>query len=181
MNICVYCASSASVAEKFVTDAQVLGRYLAEHGHTLVYGGATGGLMSAVSEAVSAAGGEIIGVVPELIVEKGRKSTLPMQLFVVGDMNERKEMMKEYADAFVVLAGGIGTYDELFDTLASGMVGYHDKPLALVNTDNFYEGILQQIRRMTVESLGYISRTAGFKVCKNIDECTAWIEGLIDN
>ena len=159
MNICVFCASSDGVSEAFKEEARVIGRFIATGGHTLVYGGATGGLMDAVAETVAEQQGEIIGVVPELIVEKGRRSTLPMQLFEVADMSERKEMMKELADVFVVLPGGFGTYDELFDVLASGMVGYHDKPLALVNTDDFYAGIKQQIRRMTTENVGYVSRT----------------------
>lgn len=178
MNICVFCASSPSVGRRFDEEARTIGRFIAENGHTLVYGGATGGLMDTVAEAAHACGGEIIGVVPELIVENGRKSGLPTQLFVVGDMSERKELMKEYADAFVVLAGGIGTYDELFDVLASGMVGYHDKPLALVNTDNFYEGILTQFGRMAAEKLGDTARTAGFRVCASADECAAWLRTL---
>ena len=175
MNICVFCASSDGVSEAFKEEARVIGRFIATGGHTLVYGGATGGLMDAVAETVAEQQGEIIGVVPELIVEKGRRSTLPMQLFEVADMSERKEMMKELADVFVVLPGGFGTYDELFDVLASGMVGYHDKPLALVNTDDFYAGIKQQIRRMTTENVGYVSRTSGFFVHNSAAETIAWL------
>ncbi len=169
MNICVFCASSDSARDFFKDEARVVGRYIAENGHTLVYGGATGGLMQAVAETVSEKGGEIIGVIPEMIVAKGRKSDLPTQLFEVADMSERKELLKEYSDVFVVLAGGFGTYDELFDVLASGMVGYHDKPTILVNSDDFYDGILRQIRRMTDENVGYVSRTSGFYVCQSAE------------
>lgn len=170
MNICVFCASSNEVGEVFRNEARELGHFIADHGHTLVYGGATGGLMDAVAEAAHEHNGEIIGVVPDLIVEKGRKSDLPTQMFVVGDMSERKELMKEYADVFVVLAGGFGTYDELFDVVASGMVGYHDKPIYLVNTDNFYAGIKLQIERMVAEKVGYLSRVSNFHIVDTIAE-----------
>ncbi len=178
MNICVFCASNRPLGRRFEDEAHLLGQFIAENGHTLVYGGATGGLMDVVAEAAHAAGGEIIGVVPERIVAMGRKSNLPTQLFVVGDMSERKELMKEYADVFVVLPGGIGTYDELFDVLASGMVGYHDKPLVVVNTDNFYDGILTQLERMTCDRLGDMARTAGFRVCGSAADCIAWLRTI---
>ena len=108
MNICVYCSSSDQVCDEFKQLATELGKWMANSGHTLVYGGATGGLMGAVAEGVAAAGGDIVGIIPECIVDKGRKSDLPTELFVVGDMAERKTMMKEYADVFVVFPGGFG-------------------------------------------------------------------------
>ena len=108
MNICVYCSSSDQVCDEFKQLATELGKWMANSGHTLVYGGATGGLMGAVAEGAAAAGGDIVGIIPECIVDKGRKSDLPTELFVVGDMAERKTMMKEYADVFVVFPGGFG-------------------------------------------------------------------------
>lgn len=178
MNICVFCASNRAIGRRFDEEARLLGKFIAESGHTLVYGGATGGLMDALAEAARTAGGKIIGVVPKRIVAMGRKSDLPTQLFVVDDMSERKELMKKYADVFVVLPGGLGTYDELFDALVSGMVGYHSKPLMLVNTDNFYNGILTQLDRMTADRLGEMSRTAGFRVCDSAAACIAWLRTL---
>lgn len=175
MNIGVFCAASDGVSEAFKQEARIIGLFIAAGGHTLVYGGATGGLMTAVAETVAKLQGDIIGVVPELIVEKGRKSPLPMQLFEVADMSERKEMMKELSDVFVVLPGGFGTYDEMFDVLASGMVGYHDKPLVVINTDDFYAGIKQQIRRMTDDNLGCVEHTAGFRIYDTADEAVAWL------
>ena len=119
MNICVYCSSSDLVCDEFKQLATEFGKWMAKSGHTLVYGGATGGLMGAVAEAVANVEGDIVGIIPECIVEKGRKSDLPTELFVVGDMAERKTMLKEYADLFVVFPGGFGTLDELFDTISS--------------------------------------------------------------
>ena len=94
MNICVYCSSSDQVRDEFKQQATEFGRWLADNGHTLVYGGATGGLMSAVAQGAADASGDIIGIIPECIIEKGRKSDLPTELFVVGDMEARKTMRK---------------------------------------------------------------------------------------
>ena len=117
MNICVYCSSSDQVRDEFKQQATEFGNWLADKGHTLVYGGATGGLMSAVAQGASNAGGDIVGIIPDCIIEKGRKSDLPTELFIVGDMAERKSMMREYSDVFVVFPGGFGTLGEVFDHL----------------------------------------------------------------
>ena len=155
MNICVYCSSSDQVRDEFKQQATEFGKWLADKNHTLVYGGATGGLMSAVAQGASDAGGDIVGIIPDCIIEKGRKSDLPTELFIVGDMAERKSMMKEYSDVFVVFPGGFGTLDEMFDTISSCMVGEHDKPTILYNPDNFWSGLLLQLTKIKEEGLGY--------------------------
>ena len=171
MNICVYCSSSDQVRDEFKQLATEFGKWMAQKGHTLVYGGATGGLMSAVAEGAANVSGDIIGIIPECIIEKGRKSDLPTELFVVGDMAERKTMMKEYADVFVVLPGGFGTLDEMFDTISSCMVGEHDKPTILFNPDNFWEGLLLQFDKILKEGLGYkFTRNGNLKVVGTLDE-----------
>ena len=173
MNVCVYCSSSNQVCDEYKQQATKLGKWLAENGHTLVYGGATGGLMSAVAQGSADSDGDIVGIIPECIIEKGRKSDLPTELFVVGDMAERKTMMKEYADVFVVLPGGFGTLDEMFDTISSCLVGEHDKPTILYNPNNFWEGLLMQIERIMQEGMGYkIQRNANFSVVTTLDELT---------
>ena len=171
MNICVYCSSSDQVRDEFKQQATEFGKWMAQKGHTLVYGGATGGLMSAVAEGAANVSGDIIGIIPECIIEKGRKSDMPTELFVVGDMAERKTMMKEYADVFVVLPGGFGTLDEMFDTISSCMVGEHDKPTILFNPDNFWEGLLSQFDKILKEGLGYkFTRNGNLKVVGTLDE-----------
>lgn len=171
MNICVYCSSSDLVCDEFKQLATEFGKWMAKSGHTLVYGGATGGLMGAVAEAVANVEGDIVGIIPECIVEKGRKSDLPTELFVVGDMAERKTMMKEYADVFVVFPGGFGTLDEMFDTISSCMVGEHDKQTILFNPDNFWMGLLLQLDKILKEGLGYkFTRNGNFKVVDTLEE-----------
>jgi len=171
MNICVYCSSSDQVRDEFKQQATEFGKWLADKNHTLVYGGATGGLMSAVAQGASNAGGDIVGIIPDCIIEKGRKSDLPTELFIVGDMAERKSMMKEYSDVFVVFPGGFGTLDEMFDTISSCMVGEHDKTTILFNPDNFWMGLLLQLDKILKEGLGYkVSRNGNLKVVDTLEE-----------
>ncbi|MDR1591422.1 MAG: TIGR00730 family Rossman fold protein [Prevotellaceae bacterium] len=158
MTICVFCASNDQVSDLFRSEARAIGRFIAEEGHTLVYGGATGGLMDVVAKTVMELQGNVIGVVPTLIVEKGRKSDNLSQLIEVNSLSERKELMKKLSDLFVVLPGGFGTFDELFDTVASGMLGYHNGTTLVVNTDNYFAGTLAQIDRMEQEHIGYNAR-----------------------
>ena len=181
MNICVYCSSSDQVCDEFKQLATDFGKWMAMNGHALVYGGATGGLMSAVAEGAASAEGDIVGIIPECIVEKGRKSDLPTELFVVGDMAERKTMMKEYADVFVIFPGGFGTLDEMFDTISSCMVGEHDKQTILFNPDSFWTGLLLQFDKILKEGLGYkFTRNGNLKVVDTLDELKEAI-GEIDN
>ena len=127
--------------------------------------------MTSVAEGAASEKGDIVGIIPECIVEKGRKSDLPTELFVVGDMAERKTMMKEYADVFVVLPGGFGTLDEMFDTVSSCMVGEHDKPTILFNSENFWMGLLFQLERIRKDGLGYkFTRNGNLRVVDSLDE-----------
>lgn len=170
MNICIFCASSNTVSEQLRAIATKMGQYIAENQHTLVYGGANGGLMTDVAQAVRNNNGEVIGVISQAIIDMGRTSDLPTELLKVDTMATRKQLMKEMADVIVVLPGGIGTYDEFFDAISSAAVGEHDTPTILMNVDNFYEGILLQIKRMTVENLGYKSDKMGLHVCNSLEE-----------
>jgi uncharacterized protein (TIGR00730 family) len=162
----------------FKKEAAVLGQYIADECHTLVYGGSIGGLMDSVAHAVKDGGGEIIGIIPELIAEKGRESDLPDQLFSVSDMSERKDLMKEYADVFVVLPGGYGTIDEMFDAISCNIVGYIDKPIVMVNTENYWEGILMQIKRMELEHIAQEKTNSGVIIADNADEAVEILKKL---
>ena len=118
-----------------------LGRWLGEHGHTLVYGGATGGLMTRVSDAAKAAGAHVVGVIPPRIKAAGRLATNCDELIEVANMAERKQRMREAADCFICLPGSYGTLDEMMDVLASGTVGEHRKPLYVLNYRGFYDDL----------------------------------------
>lgn len=125
-----------------------LGAWIAAEGHTLVYGGATGGLMTRVSDAVKTAGGKVVGVIPRRIIAAKRMANNCDALYVVANMSARKQMMRTVADCFVCLPGSYGTLDEMLDVIASGTVGEHNKPIFVLNHEGFYEGLKQQAEHM---------------------------------
>ena len=148
MRIAVYCSAKDIIPEEYLQLGDALGRWIAEHGHTLVYGGATGGLMSRTSNAAAAAGGEVIGIVPQRIIAAGRLAANCTTLYTVSSMSERKQLMRDVADCFVCLPGSYGTLDEMYDVIASGTVGEHHKPIYILNYCGFYEGLREEAECM---------------------------------
>ena len=200
MRICVYCSSSDGVNPSFKRLASDFGKWLATEGHTLVYGGATGGLMTAVAESAFSNGGQVIGVIPPSVEKKGRKAPWPItfyevsdlgerkkvmkeyaDLFVtfyeVSDLGERKKVMKEYADLFVVLPGSFGTMDEMLDTMVAGILGEHNKPMIIVNVDGFFNHFLMLVERMKKD--GMLSDCVySYYVADNLQECISLIKNI---
>lgn len=148
MKVAVYCSAKNRIPEAYLALGDVLGKWIAEAGHTLVYGGATGGLMTRVSNAAKAAGGIVEGVIPQRIIQAKRMADNCDVLYTVANMNERKQKMKELADCFVCLPGSYGTLDEMMDVVASGTVDEHRKPIFVLNYQGFYEGLKLQIEHM---------------------------------
>ena len=129
--------------------ARTVGRLLAKHGIELVYGGANVGLMGAVANACLEQGGRVIGVIPQMLVDKEVAHAGLTDLRVVGSMHERKFVMAELADAFIALPGGFGTWEELFEMLTWAQLGIHRKPCAVLNVNGYYDPLL----RMADEAL----------------------------
>ena len=125
-----------------------LGRWIGKSGHTLVYGGATGGLMTRVSDAAKAAGAHVVGVVPSRIIASGRKAANCDYLIEVNNMSERKQRMRDEADVIVCLPGSYGTLDEMMDATSSAIVGEHHKQTYVLNYKGFYEPLKAQIELM---------------------------------
>lgn len=148
MRIAVYCSAKDIIPEEFLLLGDELGKWIAKRGHTLVYGGATGGLMSRTSNAAANAGGEVIGVVPQRIIAAGRLADNCSTLHIVSSMAERKQMMRDVADCFVCLPGSYGTLDEMYDVIASGTVGEHHKPIYILNYQGFYDSIRKEAEHM---------------------------------
>jgi uncharacterized protein (TIGR00730 family) len=140
--VCVFCASAAGASPVYLEAAKELGRRTAERGHGLVYGGATVGAMGAVADAALAAGGDVVGVIPEVIQEREIDHKGLTELYVVGTMHERKALLAERADAFVALPGGYGTLDEFIEIVTWAQLKIHAKPCVLVNVGGFYDGML---------------------------------------
>ena len=151
----VYCASAIGNDAAFRADAEALGREIAAAGMGLVYGGAIRGLMGAVADAALAAGGEVIGVLPEAL--KGREIAHNgiTRLEMVNTMHERKARISELSDALIALPGGYGTLDELLEAVTWAQIGIHRKPCVLVNTRNYWDGLLAFID--TAVECGFIS------------------------
>jgi len=148
MKIAVYCSAKDSIPEEYLALGDALGACIGEQGHALVYGGATGGLMSRTSNAAKAHGAHVIGVIPPRIVAAGRLAENCDEMIHVADMAERKLRMREQADCFVCLPGSYGTLDEMMDVVSSAIVGEHRKPLFVLNYKAFYEPLRQQIEHM---------------------------------
>jgi uncharacterized protein (TIGR00730 family) len=148
MRVAVYCSAKDRIPEEYLALGDALGKWIAQAGHTLVYGGATGGLMTRVSNAAKAAGGRVEGVIPQRIIEAKRMADNCDELYIVANMSERKQKMREIADCFVCLPGSYGTMDEMMDVVASGTVGEHRKPIFVVNYKGFYEGLQQLAQHM---------------------------------
>ena len=154
--LAVYCGSSMGTDPAFAETAGTLGRAMAARGIGLVYGGGRLGLMGVVADAVMEAGGEAHGVIPQALVDLEVAHTGLTELHFVANMHERKAKMTDLADAFLALPGGIGTLDELFEAWSWNALGYHKKPLCLLNVDGYWEGLIEFIDHAT-ES-GFMSR-----------------------
>jgi uncharacterized protein (TIGR00730 family) len=141
-SVCVYCGSKPGASPDFAATAQAVGRWIGTRGGQLVYGGGKNGLMGIVADATMEAGGRVVGVIPKALVEKEWANHDCSELHVVDTMHERKRLMAEHADAFIALPGGIGTFEEFFEVWTWRQLGYHDKPVGLLNLDGYYDGLI---------------------------------------
>ena len=142
MRICVFCGSSVGQSRAFADAAEALGRCLAEHRIQLVYGGASVGLMGVLADTVLASRGEVVGVIPKALAEKEVSHGHLTELYVVGSMHERKALMAELSEAFIALPGGFGTIEELCEIITWGQLGFHRKPIGLLNVDGYFDSLL---------------------------------------
>ncbi|MFA5851824.1 MAG: TIGR00730 family Rossman fold protein [Spirochaetales bacterium] len=149
-SICVFCGSSEGASPLYGRIAADLGTLIARRGITLVYGGGNVGTMGILAEAAMKIGGKVIGIIPVRLYEMVEHMELS-ELLIVKDMHERKALMQEKADAFIALPGGIGTMEELFEVWAWRYIGYHSKPVGLLNAGGFYDDLLKLLSRMTSE------------------------------
>jgi uncharacterized protein (TIGR00730 family) len=147
-NICVYCGSTSGVDPHFISAARHFGRALAERGYQLVFGGVGLGLMGAVADGALSAGGRVIGIIPKPLLAMEVAHSHLTELHVVEDMHERKRMMAERADAFVVMPGGCGTMDEFFEIFTWSQLGFNEKPIAILNGNGYYDPLFAFMRSM---------------------------------
>ena len=146
-SLCVFCGSSSGNRPAYASLAAAAGALIARRGLTLVYGGGRVGLMGALADAALAAGGRVVGVIPQMLIDREVGHAGLSQLHVVRTMSERKLLMGDLADGFLALPGGIGTMDELFEAWTWTQLGLHRKPCALLNQDGYYDPLLAFLDR----------------------------------
>lgn len=149
--VLVFCGSSPGARPEYTAAGAELGRLLAERRLAVVYGGASVGVMAAVADAALEQGGEVIGVIPRLLLDREIAHTGLSDLRIVETMHERKELMADLSDAVIALPGGIGTMDELFEMFTWSQLGLHRKPIGLLNVADYWDGLLTFLAHMVDE------------------------------
>lgn len=149
-NICVFCSAN-DVAEMYVKSAQEFAYMLAVNGYNLVWGGSDTGIMKVVADSVKSNSRKIIGISMELLKSSAKKDA--DEMIVAKDLRERKRLLLQYADAFVVLVGGTGTLDEVSEVIELKKLGLHTKPIIFLNTEKFYDGLKIQLQKMKSEGM----------------------------
>ena len=151
--ICVYCGSSSKAKPVYFEAAHALGTALAKRGWSLIYGGASCGLMGAVADAALAAGGKVVGVLPDFMEDRELAHTNLTELHIVSSMHERKAKMAQLAEGFIALPGGFGTLDEMFEMLTWAQINAHQKPCGFLNVSGFYDPLFTFLDHVTAEGL----------------------------
>ena len=179
-SVCVYCGARAGQDQAFAAAAADLGRVLADSGRSLVYGGGNVGLMGITADAALARGGRVIGVIPKHLLEVELGHQALTDLHVTANMHERKAKMAELADAFVVLPGGIGTLDETLEILTWRQLGLHDKPVVLLNVDDYWRPFLNLLDRIVEKGFASDSLYDLYHVLPGPAGLPAYLDGLPD-
>jgi len=190
-SVTVYCSSSNAVAEAYYEAGAQVGEALAKNGWALVYGGNSVGLMKTVATAVRLHGGKVVGITPQLMVDKGIHDALADELVVTNDMRDRKALMEQRGDAFLTLPGGLGTFEEIFEIIVGKQLGYHDKAIVLLNTNGYFTPLLQMIEhgieqkfiKPRTRGLYFVARTVAeavehFKVYRPVPMADKWTEDV---
>lgn len=175
-NICVYCSSYNDLEECYYQEARTLGRLIAENKYGLVYGGGNVGLMGVLARTVHENNGFVYGVIPWALKNReGIAYDVADELVVTETMRERKAIMYEQSQAFITLPGGLGTLEELMETLTLRQLGYHDHPIIIVNTNKFYDPLLSLFEHFNAEGVVRSSYKSLFQVVDSAEEAITWL------
>ena len=178
-SVCVYCGSNAGSRPVYAERAAELGKRLAADGLAVVYGGGNVGLMGIVADAALAAGGDVIGVIPDQLVGWEVAHRGVTRLEVVANMHERKARMFDLSDAFVALPGGFGTMDEMFEMLTWRQLGLGDKPCAFLDVDGFYAPLVAMMDRMVAERFLHADQRRDLWHGEDIGAMLAWMHAYV--
>ena len=176
MKICIFCSANKQIDPEFFTMTEELGKWAAENGHTIVYGGVNQGLMECVGKAMKEAGGHTIGVVPMIVEKTGRLSDYVDVEIPCDNLTDRKQLMMDQSDVFIALPGGIGTIDEVFTVAASATIGYHDKKVILYNMKGFWDEMIAMLDGLQVKGMIRGDWRQYIKTAESIEEISRVIE-----
>ena len=178
MRICVFGAASDKIDAKYIQTVEIMGEAMAKRGHSLVFGGGANGLMGAAARGVKKGGGYILGVIPKFFEDESVEAVYKDcdKLIEPDTMRERKQLMEDNADAFIITPGGIGTFEEFFEILTLKQLCRHNKPIAIYNIDGYYNEILHAIEQATVKQFIRGGCLDLFKICQTTDELFDYIE-----
>ncbi len=168
-SIAVFCGSQAGKNPVYAQQARETGKQIAERKLHLVYGGGNRGLMGITANAVLEAGGTVTGVIPGLLNEREHQHDMLTQLYVVDDMHKRKKMMYELCDAAIILPGGYGTMDELFEMITWNQLSIHDKKIILLNSDGYYDSLLEHFEKMYSDGFLYDDWRSSITIAASVD------------
>lgn len=174
-SICVYCGSSAGVSEYYTEQAKRLAKEIVDHQLMLVYGGGNVGLMGTIASEVLRLGGEVTGVIPELLVQKEVAYNGLTHRYIVKNMHERKAMMEKLSDGFIAMPGGLGTLEEVSEMMTWAQIGIHQKPVAFYNINGFYNKLFAFFHHAIEEGF---TKPAQIDQVINMDDPKALIEAM---
>ncbi|MBQ7137269.1 MAG: TIGR00730 family Rossman fold protein [Bacilli bacterium] len=181
MKICVYGAASSEIDELFIEAGKDLGRKMVERGHSLVFGGGRGGMMGAVASGAAEKGGEIIGISPKFFEENNAEIIFPncTTLIQPDTMRQRKGLLDETSDAFIMAPGGIGTFDEFFEILTLKQLGRHNKAIVVFNVDGYYDNLLKMMEWSIEKKFITEDCVDMYKVTTTAEETLDYIEKYV--
>ena len=175
MRICIFCSANNKIDAAYFQLTEELGRWAAENGHVVVFGGVNQGLMEWVAKAVKEAGGETLGVVPSIVEETGRTSQYNDRVLTCSNLNEREQLMLDESDVFIALPGGVGTLDEIFTVAASFTIGYHHKRVILYNMLGFWDSTIRMLDDLQERGMVRGCWRDSICVADNIDDIASCI------
>lgn len=176
MNICLFGASSENIDNSYFVEVEKLGRLMAAKGHNLVFGGGATGLMGAAVRGLSSEGGKSLGIAPRFFDKPGVLFEECTEFIFTDTMRQRKQLMEEKSDAFIIVPGGIGTFEEFFEILTLKQLGRHDKPIAIFNINNYYDDINNIILKAATEGFLKEMHLDIYKISDNPEELLNYIE-----
>lgn len=176
MNICVFSSSSNAIPEVYFEDARALGRLIGSSGWNLIYGGANVGLMHACAEAARAGGARTVGIIPELIHAHRLSNPNDHEQVITPNMRERKYLMRKRSGAFIALPGGFGTLEEILEVITLKQLNYHNKAVVFVNTNGFYNPLLEQFDKAYSETFARENYRDMYFIASNPQEAIDYIK-----